>query len=48
MILHLLSHVILDMFWIQVEMDLKCQLIAWLQDFGVFILQHADLVMKSR
>ena len=42
------SHVILDMFWIQVELDLKYQLIAYLQDFGVFILQNVGLVIKSR
>ena len=48
MVLHLPSHVILDMFWIQVVLDLKSQLTAYLQDFGVFILHRVGLVMTCR
>ena len=46
MTLHLLSHVILDMFWIQVGVDLEIQLTGYPQDIGVFILRNAGLVMK--
>ena len=48
MALHLLSHVILDMVWIQVGVDLEIQLTVYPQDIGVFILPNADLVMKFR
>ena len=47
-VLHLLSHVILDTFWIQVGVDLECQLTAYLQDIGVLILQNASLVIKFK
>ena len=46
--LHLPSHVILDMVWIQVGVDLEIQLTAYPQDFGVFILPNAGLVIKFR
>ena len=42
MALHLPSHVILDMFWIQVGVDLDCQHTAYLQDIGVFILPNVS------
>ena len=41
--LHLPSLVILDMFWIPV-MEGESQPTVYLQDFGVIILPHADLV----
>ena len=48
MALHLLSHVILDIFWIQVELDQEYQPPVWLQDFGVSMLQNAGNVIKLR
>ena len=46
MALHLTSRVILDLSWIQVELDLKCQLTVYLLAIGVFILQNAGKVIK--
>ena len=48
MALHLPSHVILDIFWIQVELDLESQLTAYLMEIGVCILHHVGLVMTNR
>ena len=49
LVLPLTSHVILDMIWIQIiGVDLHCQLTAYLQDFGVIILQYVGQVMIFR
>ena len=43
LVLHLTSHVILDMIWIQIiGVDLHCPLTAYLLDFGVIILQYVS------
>ena len=43
LVLPLTSHVILDMIWIQIiGVDLHWQLTAYLQDFGVIILQYVS------
>ena len=48
MALHLHSHVILDIFWTQVELDQKYQPTVWLLEIGIFILQNAGNLIKLR
>ena len=45
MALHLHSRVIMDIFWIQVKVDLKSQPTVWLLEIGIFILQNAGNVI---